>query len=375
MMAGVGEWDVKSCGVECHGLALGVLTQEQVDFVKRQFTEHGVCYFRDVASRGNGEFSCDEHLAFSELFGPVNVNRYFSSVEGHPRIAKVEKKEKQVRAIGEAFHSDHTYDLAPALGSVLVSRHVPPKGGDTIFVDMRKAYDTLPQALKEELEGMRAVHFSGHVFARPRKDPGTGEFQYNNKAEALMTAEQPCTTHPVVIRHPVSGRKTLFVNPGFTIHFEGQTPRESKPLLMRLYKHAVRAEHMFRFKWAGDSAVLWDNRAVWHCAMNDYAGKHRLMHRITIDGEPLNAANPDRAGHSVPTPRNEFYDPDATLPWPQTVLDQPFVQLIRATLETGIDNLNADGQGEKISPWWPTPTPLQSMALRAMSIVGLPAKL
>jgi len=363
-MSALGDWETKACGVECRGLALGALTQDQINSVKRQFTEHGACYFRGITTPGNPDFCCEEHLAFSKLFGPVNVNRYFASVEGHPSIAKIEKKEKQVRAIGEAFHSDHTYDLAPALGSVLVARAVPPKGGDTIFVDLRKAFDTLPEALKEKLEGMRAVHFSGHVFARPRADPGTGELQYNNNAEALKTAEQACTTHPVVIRHPVSGRKTLFVNPGFTIHFEGMTPGESKPLLMQLYKHAVRAEHMFRFKWTPDSAVLWDNRAVWHCAMNDYAGKYRLMHRITIDGEPLQAANPDRAGYSTPTPKGKYHDPE-------TVLDRPITQLVQATLEMGVDNLNAVGQGEKIIPWWLTGAPQQSEA----SSVRLPSKL
>lgn len=97
--------------------------------------------------------------------------------------------------------------------------------------------------------------------------------------------------HPVIIRHPDSGRQALYVNPGFTLRFEGWTEEESKPLLAYLYQHAVRPEFTCRFRWQPGSLAFWDNRATWHYALNDYHGHRRLMHRITIEGVPLSAGS------------------------------------------------------------------------------------
>jgi taurine dioxygenase len=94
-------------------------------------------------------------------------------------------------------------------------------------------------------------------------------------------------SHPVVMRHPETGRKTLYVNPGFTLHFDGWTAAESKPLLEFLYAHAARPEFQTRFRWREGSIAFWDNRATWHFAINDYHGERRLMHRITLEGVPL----------------------------------------------------------------------------------------
>lgn len=93
--------------------------------------------------------------------------------------------------------------------------------------------------------------------------------------------------HPVVIRHPISGKRALYVNPGFTLRFEGWTDEESKPLLETLYAHAARQEFTYRFQWSKGSVAFWDNRATWHMALNDYHGERRLMHRITVEGEAV----------------------------------------------------------------------------------------
>jgi taurine dioxygenase len=264
------------------GLRLAALSPEDEAEVGRRLAEHGVVYFRDIGE----DFTPQRHLEFARRFGGINVNRFFPQVEGHDGIAQVEKTPEQKSAIGEAFHADHTYDLAPALGSMLVARELPAQGGDTFFASMYAAYDSLPERVKRQLAGMRAVHSSRHSFGRPKKDATEYEIMFQNPEAATQD-----NVHPVVIVHPGSGKKALFVNPGFTLHFEGQTIDESAPLLEALYHHAVRPEHCHRFEWEAGSATMWDNRAVWHCALNDYHGDHRLMHRITIDGVELEAAD------------------------------------------------------------------------------------
>mmetsp|Transcript_55484 Transcript_55484/g.156163 ORF Transcript_55484/g.156163 Transcript_55484/m.156163 type:complete len:320 (+) Transcript_55484:81-1040(+) len=267
-------WEVlPTCGVEVRGLTLQDISDKDMDEVRRQFADHGVVFFRNIGGAGGEQITKEAHVSFAQKLGSININRFFPSVDGFPAIAKVEKTPEQAFAIGDTFHADHTYDLAPAMGSMLLARSLPASGGDTLFVSMYKAYDSLPEGLKRQLEGLRAVHSRRHAF------------------EMGLQGTTQDTLHPVVIAHPESGRRALFVNPSFTIHFEGKTIDESMPLLGTLYRHALQARHMHRLRHEAGSAVLWDNRAVWHCAMNDYQGEYRLMHRLTIGGVKLSAAH------------------------------------------------------------------------------------
>jgi len=234
----------------------------------------GAVFFRDQV------LSPDEHLALAKQFGTINVNRFFANVPGHPQIAQVLKEKGDTKNIGEGFHTDHSYDVEPALGSILVARDVPKIGGDTVFVDMCKAYETLPSDVKELIEGKNAVHSSRHVFSSGLQG------RVGNSDAATQDA-----IHPVVLRHPQSGQKILYVNPTFTLHFEGMSVEESKPLLQRLYSHAAQPQHLHRFHWRDGSVAMWDNRSTWHMALNDYHGERREMHRITIDGCKLSDLN------------------------------------------------------------------------------------
>jgi taurine dioxygenase len=163
---------------------------------------------------------------------------------------------------------------------------VPETGGDTRFASMYAAWDALSEGLKETLSGLDAVHSSRHVFGKQAVTKQFDELseRFGNAEEATQDA-----IHPVAITHPVSGRKALYVNPGFTLRFQGWTTEESRPLLAFLYEHASRPEFTYQFKWATGSIAFWDNRATWHYALNDYQGQKRLMHRITLEGEALSA--------------------------------------------------------------------------------------
>ena len=222
----------------------------------------------------------EEHIAFARRFGPIDINRFFTAVEGYPEIAEVRKEKEQTQNIGGGWHTDHSYDQVPAMGSVLVARDLPQSGGDTLFASMYAAYDDLSDGMKQNLSGLRAVHSSRHVFGN--------QGAYKNSTEMKDRFGNPeavgDVVHPAVITHPLSGRKALYVNPGFTTKFAGWTVEESRPLLEFLYRHAVRPEFTCRFRWAPGSVAFWDNRSTWHYALNDYHGQRRLLHRITIGG-------------------------------------------------------------------------------------------
>jgi taurine dioxygenase len=256
------------------------LDQPGVNAIWSAFHEHGVLFFRDQ------DLTPEQHIAFAERLETININRFFRAAPGYPQIAEVRKEPEQTTNIGGDWHTDHSYDQVPALGSILLARDVPLRGGDTMFASMSFAYDGLSPGLKSMLLNLRAVHSSRHVFgAKTESTAGAGQ-RFGNAELATQDA-----VHPVVIRHPGSGRSNLYVNPGFTTHFKGWTPQESKSLLDYLYAHASRPEFQTRFHWRNGSIALWDNRATWHYAINDYQGGRRLMHRITLEGVPLFAAS------------------------------------------------------------------------------------
>ncbi len=262
-------------GAELHGVDLAQhLPDQTIADIRAALGQWGVVFFREQ------RLSEAQHIALAERFGKININRFFRAVEGWPQIAEVRKEPEQKTNIGGGWHTDHSYDQIPALGSMLYAREVPAFGGDTMFASMYAAYDALSDGLKHTLGGLRAVHSSRHVFGRAATRDGDGRL--GNPDAATQDA-----IHPVVITHPETGRKALYVNPGFTIHFEGWTADESRGLLETLYRHAMRPEFSCRFAWRDGSLALWDNRSTWHLAINDYHGQRRLMHRITIEGVAL----------------------------------------------------------------------------------------
>ena len=264
-------------GAEILGVDLSrPLTLEETGELREALNEHGVIFFRDQ------ELTPEQHIAFAERFAPINVNRFFRSAPGHPQIAEVRKEPDQTTNIGGGWHTDHSYDEAPALGSILLAREVPDHGGDTMFASMHHAYAALSDGLKRTLEGLRAVHSSRHVFGAAARYARETAGRIGNAERANQDA-----VHPVVVRHPETGRKTLYVNAAFTTHFEGWTEKESRPLLDYLYAHAAQPQFHMRFQWRKGSIAFWDNRATWHFAINDYHGERRLMHRITLEGVPL----------------------------------------------------------------------------------------
>lgn len=266
------------CGVEIAGVQLAEAQDEVLDRLRDTIYREGVAVFREQ------EFTPEQHIAFAKRWGGIDINSYFPLNDAWPEIALVRKSAEQTTNIGGDWHTDHSYDQVPAMGSILVARTLPPSGGDTLFAHMGAAYDSLDDDLKKEVEGLEAFHTADHVY---KED---GLYAKTDLAGELRGQDvRTGATHPVVIRHPQTGRKLLYVNRAFTINFVGRTREESLPLLQRLLDAALVEDNQCRVEWRPGTVAIWDNRTTWHNALNDYQGHAREMHRITLSGEALAA--------------------------------------------------------------------------------------
>lgn len=268
-------------GAEIRGVDLrDPLSDRALDDIRQALYRYGVVFFRDQ------DVTPAQHAAFAARFGEVNLPRarHTEALPGFPMISEVRKEPEETRNIGGEWHTDNSFQPAPPLGSILVARDLPPVGGDTQFASMQVAYETLSDGLKRTLESLRAVHAKWHAYYAASPDRQLSE---DRKAQLRRDLADVQAVHPVVVRHPESGRKALFVNPLYTVRFDGWTEAESAPLLDHLFRHALRSENTCRFDWRDGSIAFWDNRLTWHNALNNYHGSRRLMHRITIKGTAL----------------------------------------------------------------------------------------
>lgn len=244
------------------------------DSIQQAFVDHAVIVIREQ------NISPDDHLHFARRFGDINVNRFFSALPSHPEIAVVFKDINQKEAVGEGWHTDHSYDQIPALGSILHAIEMPKVGGDTLFESMSMAFEALSPTMQSFLSDLSAWHSSRHVFG--------AETASSEAAKTRRLANQNAATqdalHPVVIKHPLSGKSCLYVNPVFTTRIQGLSEAESDGILQMLYTHIQQPEFQCRIRWKAGDVTMWDNRATWHKAINDYHGQRRLMHRVTVEG-------------------------------------------------------------------------------------------
>lgn len=252
------------------------LSEQEFADIRRAFLDHGTLFFRDQ------KLTPDDHIAFARRWGAIDLNRFFKRREGYPEIAEVLKEADQQLNIGGGWHTDHSYDDAPAMGSILYALEIPPSGGDTLFAGMAAAYDALDDAMKERINNLKARHGNAHVFGEESSYRKAIGDRYTNADQAGQTA-----VHPVVLAHPETGEKGLYVNPGFTLEIIDMEPAEGQALLQKLYAHIMQDRFHYRHRWREGDLAMWDNRSTWHYAMNDYQGHRRYLNRITIEGVAL----------------------------------------------------------------------------------------
>jgi taurine dioxygenase len=268
-------------GAEVVGLDL-TRPLDDADFARihRAHLDHHVVVFRDQ------RITPEQLISFSRRFGvlQIHVLKQFL-LAGHPEILIVSNivEHGQPVGLGDAgkyWHSDLSYKELPSLGSMLHAQELPGEGGDTLFADMHRAWDTLPAHLREAVRDKQAVH---SYTARYSEGRNAANWRPTLTAEQL--AQVVTVTHPVVRTHPENGRQALFVSEGFTTHILGLPADESRDLLAQLYAHSVRPEHVYRHAWQPHDMVFWDNRSLIHLAAGCPDHLRRKLYRTTIQGD------------------------------------------------------------------------------------------
>jgi taurine dioxygenase len=253
-------------GAEIGGIDLAnPLSDQQFNEIHHVLMRHLVIFFRDQ------KLTTDQHKAFGRRFGELHIHPVVGMAD-HPEVIEIMANENSTYVAGEVWHSDVTCDPEPPMGSILYIHRTPDNGGgDTLFANMYRAYETLSEPVRRMIDGLTAVH--------------DGERVYRVRQGRTENRDYPRTEHPVVRTHPVTGRKALFVNRNFTSHITGMSKLESDALLEMLYRHSERDDMKCRFKWRPNSIAFWDNRCAMHQAMWDYYPQKRYGQRVTIAGD------------------------------------------------------------------------------------------
>jgi alpha-ketoglutarate-dependent taurine dioxygenase len=235
-----------------------------------------------------------EHKEFASYFGEItNAHPVVPGIEEHREVFEIDytkarelygvpegaTPERREYEIGNKWHTDVTFMETPPLGSILNALIIPAAGGDTLWADTQAAYDGLSQPIKDLVDNLTAVHDGSGQFGKLLELVGKGEWDGKEFTELTPTE------HPVVRTHPESGRRSLFVNPGFTVKIKGLTGKESDALLQFLYAHMATPEYIVRYRWEAGDLGFWDNRSTMHYAITDYGNAHRVIQRVTIKGD------------------------------------------------------------------------------------------
>jgi len=229
-------------------------SSETISTIRKALLDHQVIFFR------NQSLTPDSYLSFTSHFGKPIEYPFVRGIDSHKEIINVLKKENETTNFGGIWHSDTTYFERPPMGSVLLALEVPPYGGDTLFANQYLAYEALSPGLKATLSTLKGVSTSSKAdVSKTREDRVKDSGHKSDVLEAV---------HPAVRTHPETGRKSLYINPAHTSHFEGWTEAESAPLLQFLFQHQIKPEFTCRFRWEVGSIAFWDNRCALHNPIN-----------------------------------------------------------------------------------------------------------
>ncbi|WP_374578083.1 TauD/TfdA dioxygenase family protein [Phenylobacterium sp.] len=268
-------------GAEVTGLDLaGPLAAEDLAAVKDAWARHTVLAFPGQP------LSLEALEAFTLQIGPFGIDPFIKPMEGHPNVLELRREpDEKATNFGAGWHSDWSFQKEPPAATLLRSEVTPPVGGDTLFADCARAYDTLSDAMKALLAPLRAVHSASRAYGTQ----GVFAKETTKRTMEIIVSPEADKTisHPLVRTHPVTGRKALYVSPVYTVGIEGMTLKESQAILGFLFAHMTQDEFVYRHKWKQGMLLMWDNRNTVHFADGGYDGHLRVMHRTTVAGEAV----------------------------------------------------------------------------------------
>ena len=264
-------------GAEISGVDLREpLTTGQLEDLRAEWLAHHVLVFRDQP------LSPAQHAAFCSQLGELDTYPFVQATTDHPNVIPLIKEPDQKINFGGAWHTDTSYMERPPMATCLHALEVPSRGGDTLFADTNKAFEALTPAMQAWVEPLIGVFTPALVHGRSGAYAGVQHGM--DKKDDDDTAEQR-VEHPIIRTHPETGIKAIYAGTAHCERFRGMTRNESLPMLQFLYQQATRPEFTSRVSWQPHTVTLWDNRCVFHYALNDYQGERRSMHRVTIKGD------------------------------------------------------------------------------------------
>jgi len=266
----------QACGATVTGVDLTrPLDPTDVAAIRRLWLEHHVLAFPDQA------MSDDDLERFTLAFGGFGDDPYIAPIPGRTHVISVQRLADETSPLfAENWHSDWSFQARPPAGTCLFGITIPPAGGDTLFANQHRALDAMPASLRARLEGRMGIHSAKRAYA-PEGTYGEKDSKRSMDIRPSRSAEAT-QLHPIIRRHPETGREGLFSCFGYIIGIEGMSEAESTPLLMELYAWQGRPEFQYRHKWRPGMLLMWDNRSVLHAATGGYAGYDRILHRTTI---------------------------------------------------------------------------------------------
>lgn len=242
--------------------------------LRAELLKHQVLFFEDQ------HLTPVQHRDFAARFGDLHTHPLYPGVPEAPELFVLDNH-KDNPTDNDSWHTDVTFIETPPMGSILYAKSLPANGGDTIWANMKAAYEALSPSFRGYLEGLDAVH----DFARGFPQRGIVANAAGAEKHAKAMAEHPPVLHPVVRTHPETGEDALFVNFGFTERLKGLRRKESDAILGMLFEHVTKPEFQVRWKWSDNAIAFWDNRITQHYAVNDYLPNRRIMNRATILGD------------------------------------------------------------------------------------------
>lgn len=268
-------------GAVIDGVDLNQLNDDTLQQIKDALLKHQVIFFR------NQDLQTNAQVQLARSFGSLHIHPVFPTVPNVPEVIVLDSHQTDLRD-NELWHTDVTFSKTPPLGCVLRAVKIPPSGGDTLWASGTAAFQALDADTQEKIRGLTAMHDIRLSFPQERFG-GVSEEEKARLEEIYR--KNPPVEHPVVRTHPETGEPILFVSEGFTSHINGLPEDEGKALLDFLTQHAVKEEFHLRWQWREGDVAIWDNRCTQHKALFDYGDAHRIMHRVTVNGdEPYYAA-------------------------------------------------------------------------------------